>query len=256
MKQQFSTIVLGAGYAGLGYAAAHPDCLLLEESQTVGSDFHSCLRPAQTTPDAAGPLAGLMREYDVLGPQEFDSLKASLVAHEFAARQLADGHEIRLDAQLLDISGAEGGVTVRYFTNEGKHTVTARCLVDATPDCLSAPEAVRCTEKTLNVFTVCRTGGFDAALTAACPSCRIYPGYRPAERLVAFPVPVDQDIAAACRDVTQLWHCAFPNGEEKILFVAETFDATYEPVGRLPYQWIGQRTLDPLAAFMKGANQV
>ena len=164
MKKHYSTIVLGATYYGLGYASAHPDCLILEEFQTVGGDFHHCLHPVSMDADGlhawGTQLGKLMREHGAWTEDGFDLLKASPVAHEFVARRMTDGMDILLDAHIISVDKNETGVTVTYITNEGISSVTAGRLVDATVDCVSDPDSVRCTAKSLNVFTVCMAAVF------------------------------------------------------------------------------------------------
>lgn len=255
MKQRHKAIVLGAGYAGLGYLSTHPDCLLLEEGQTVGGDFHATLRPCREAFGEPGVLADALRENDVLKQDGFDFLKASLVAHRFAARLMERGKKLCLDAQLLSVEAQPDGVAVRYFTNEGEHVVMADSLVDATPEGISCPDALCCVRKWLNVFTVCNTPDFEAALKSVCPDCKVFDGLRPQERFVMFPVPLEMNLPGAGRLVADTWRRAFPNGNEKILFMAQNFDAQYKQLKPFPWNWIGQRCTTLTEAFEKGAKQ-
>lgn len=257
MKERYATIVLGATYYGLGYTSSHPDCLILEESQTVGGDFHHCLHPVRMDDmeeETRGTeLAKIMQEYGVWTDSGFDMLKAQTVAHEFAARKLTEGMEIILDARILSVERRGSGVAVSFITNEGIQEIAAENIVDATVDCISAPEAVCCTAKTLNVFTVAMTESFNEQLRKACPVCCILEGPLENEKLVQFSVPADTPITEAYLQMMNYWGKAFPNGEEKILFVAQTFDARYEPVREKPAAWVGERFANPVAAFAKGA---
>ncbi len=258
MKEQYSTIVLGATYYGLGYASAHPGCLILEEFQTVGGDFHHSLHPVQM--DAASEqardseLGSLMRQYGVWTETDFDLLKASPVTHEYVSQKLTAGMDILLDARIVSVDKNETGVTVTFITNEGIQSVSAGRLVDATVDCISAPDTVRCTAKTLNVFTVCMTADFNAKLQAACPDCRIIDGFNENEKFVQFPVPVDEPVTKAYLGMMEGWKKAFPGGEEKILFVADDFDAEYEQIGAEQTDWAGGRSANPMTAFLKGVE--
>lgn len=258
MKKHYNCVVLGATYYGLGYASAHPDCLILEEFQTVGGDFHHSLHPVRMDDAAAqardSELGRLMRQYGVWTETDFDLLKASPVAHEYVAQKLTAGMDVLLDARIISVDKNETGVTVTFITNEGIQSVSAGRLVDATVDCISAPDTVRCTAKTLNVFTVCMAGDFDAKLRIACPDCRIINGFHENEKLICFPVPAEETMTHAYRGVMETWKRAFPGGEEKILFVADDFDAKYEPVNDGNPDWAGARAANPMAAFLKGAE--
>lgn len=257
MKERYATIVLGGGYYALGYASTHPDCLILEESQSLGGDFHHCLHPVrmESCPDTAREceLGQIMAEFGVWTEAGFDLLKAQTVVHEYAARKLEAGLEILLDAHFLSAENVDAGVKVTFFTNEGIQEVWADKLVDATADCISEPKAVCCTAKTLNAFTVAMTENFADTLKRACPECCVLEGPLENEKLILFPVPVQMGLKDAYLQMMDAWTRAFPAGEEKILFVAETFDARYEAAAEHPAGWVGQRFANPVEAFTEGA---
>lgn len=258
MKEQYSTIVLGATYYGLGYASAHPDCLILEEFQSVGGDFHHSLHPVRM--DAAAEqardseLGRLMRQYGVWTETNFDLLKASPVAHEYVAQELTAGMDILLDARIISVEKSENGVTVTYITNEGISSATAARLVDATVDCVSEPDSVRCTAKSLNVFTVAMGPDLEEKLKAVRADVRILDGFNENEKLICFPVPVEETMTHAYWGVMETWKRAFPGGEEKILFVADDFDAEYEQLSAEKTNWAGGRSANPMTAFLKGVE--
>ena len=85
MEKKFATVLLGATYYALGYWGSHDDCLILEESQLVGGDFHAMLHPARMEnvgeKEEQSELGKLMREYGVWTEKGFDLLKAAPVAH-------------------------------------------------------------------------------------------------------------------------------------------------------------------------------
>lgn len=255
MKKQYQTVILGATYYGLGYLSTHSDCLLLEESQTVGGDFHHSLYPLEEQPAAGreSALGRILTGYGVWTDTGFDLLKASLAAHELAARLVEEGREILLDARLVNVKQTETGVAVSFLTCEGLCEVWANRLLDTTVDCISSPESVRCTQKTLNVFTVAQTNTFGETLKAACPGCTVREGFAPDEKLVQFPVPVRCGLEEAYSAVCEIWCRAFPDAAEKILFVADDFDAQYVPVSENTV-WAGERSANPVAAFLKGAQ--
>ncbi len=257
MKDRYTTIVLGGGYYALGYASTHEDCLILEESQSLGGDFHHCLHPVrmENCPDSAREceLGQIMTEFGVWTEAGFDQLKAQTVVHEYASRKLEKGMEILLDAHFLSAERVDSGVKVTFFTNEGMQEVWADKLVDTTADCISDPKAVHCTAKTLNVFTVAMTETFADTLKRACPECCVLEGPLENEKLILFPVPAQLGLKDAYVQMMDAWTRAFPAGEEKILFVAETFDARYEAAKQIPEGWVASRFADPVSAFMEGA---
>lgn len=257
MKERYTTIILGATYYGLGYASGHPDCLILEESQTLGGDFHHCFHPVRMEEmgkeEEKSAMGQIMREYSVWTVDSFDLLKAQAVVHEYAARKITEGMEILLDARLLSVEQHPDGVCVAFITNEGIQSVSVDNLVDATVDCVSSPEAVRCISKTLNIFTVAITEKFNERLRKVCPVCCILEGPLENEKLIQFCFAPEVSIVEAYEQVMGYWAAAFPDGEERILFVADAFDARYEPVGEKPSAWVGQRFSNPVTAFVKGA---
>ncbi len=258
MKKRYDTIVLGATYYGLGYASSHPDCLVLEEFQTVGGDFHHSLHPARMDAGAERAadteLGRLMRQYGVWTETGFDLLKVSPVAREFAARKMEGGMGILLDAHVISVEKCEADVIVTFITNEGIQSVKGSHLVDATVDCISAPSAVRRTAKSLNVFTVCMGPDLEAKLMAVCPGCEVTDGSNENEKLIQFPVPVDEPMTKAYQNMMEIWKEAFPGHEEKILFVADDFDAAYERIGAEGTDWVGGLASNPMEAFLKGAE--
>ena len=201
--------------------------------------------------DAQAQMGQIMQEYNVWTPSGFDMLKAQAVAHEFVARKLAQGFHILLDARLLEVQTTDEGVAVTYITNQGIHTVTANRLIDATVNCISAPDHVRCIRKTLNVFTVAMTDTLASKLHTVCPDCQVLEGSLENEKLILFPAAPDAELEDVYLQIMQLWHKAFPDGAEKILFVAETFDGVYEAVAETP-AWVNKRFTDPMTAFEEG----
>ncbi len=253
MKEHYSTILLGAGYYALGYASSHSDCLILEESQMVGVDFHSCLHPVRLEQAPENAVGDIMREYGVWKEDGFDLLNAQMVVHEYASRKLADGMELLLDCRIISAEQRKDGVRVSFITNQGISDVTADRLIDTTADCISQEAAVRCVGKTLNAFSVAMEDHFAGKLKRVCPECLVTRGPLENEMLICFPTAPEVSLTDAYREMVRVWSMAFPHGEEKILFVAENFDAVYEAVAQKPPQWVGRRFLNPMAAFEEGA---
>lgn len=253
MKKHYSTILLGATYYSLGYASSHSDCLILEESQTIGGDFHAGLHPVHSENAPDNEMGEIMREYGVWTTAGFDLLKAQMVVHEYASRKLADGMELLLDCRIICAEQRKDGVSVSFITNQGISDVTADRLIDTTVDCISEGTAVRCVGKTLNAFSVAMEDNFAGKLKRVCPECLVTQGPLENEMLICLPTAPEVSLTDAYREMIRVWSMAFPDGEEKILFVAENFDAVYEAVAQKPPQWVGRRFLNPMAAFEEGA---
>lgn len=258
MKTRFETVLIGATYYALGYASSHYGCLILEESQTVGGDFHPMLHPVQTDTagekEKASDLGQLMIRYGVWTEAGFDLLKAAPVAHEYAAQLISRGMDILLDCRIMSVRKDGEQFTVRYFCNEGICEVKADRVEDTTVSRITAPDSVRCTGKTLNVFTVCNHPEFNGKLKAACPECEILEGFRENEKLMRFPADPEEKTTDIYRRAAGIWKTAFPAGEEKILLTADIPDAAYESTGEGTAVWNGGRFEHPVTAFVKGRD--
>ena len=58
----------------------------------------------------------------------------------------------------------------------------------------------------------------------------------------------------AYQRMVDTWKKAFPAGEEKLLFVADTLDAVYESTGDGIVPWNGGRFQHPVSAYGKGGE--
>lgn len=260
MEKKIDTLIVGATYFGIGYASVHPqECMIIEQSQTLGSDFHQNLRSADMGEadgyEAAAELGNLLRELHIWEDGKFDILKASPAIHKYVAETQKDIH-ILLDARLIALSREEEGYLVKYMDNEGIHFLRCGRVLDTTMCRDTDPAGARCTAKTLNLFTAGVTEGFEGKLTAVCPECRILEGYHKGEKIVKIPFEPQVKMLAAYDEMTKLWKKAFPDGEEKILFVAEEFESVCEEAdgAESPCPWNGGRYANPLSAFAAGAE--
>lgn len=258
MRDKVKTVILGASYFAIGYAAAHPDCLILDSTQIPGGDFHTAAKTADLSAleghAASLELAALMKEYQVWKGNRFDVLKAAPVICEYVSRH----PEIRilLDAKIISVQKNTDGCHVEYATNDGVSGIDCQQLLDTTTLRDTFPEGARCTFKTLNLFSISLTDDFDCKIKAVIPDCRIAEGMNPGEKTVKIPFAPEENILRAYRRAVDLWKLAFPNGEEKILFIAQDFDYTCEEVesASAPCPWINSNFPDPLTAFAAGMS--
>lgn len=257
MKNKRKTVIAGASYFGIGYAAAHPDCLILDSSQILGGDFHAGARtavpPNPDIQDACPELTALMKEYQAYKDGRFDVPKAAPVIHEYAARHKEIN--ILLDARILSVTQTEAGYHVEYADNDGVHGIDCEKMLDTTTLRDTCPEGAVCLSKTLNLFTISLEAGFDQKVKNAVPGCIIEDGMNPGEKTVKIPFPPEEKLLRAYRAAAGLWKQAFPDGKEKILFIAQDFDYTCEEAvcESAPCPWICERFPNPLAAFAAGS---
>lgn len=256
MKKHYTTILIGATYYALGYAAAHESTLILEESQQVGGDFHAMLHPVDIKcageKEAESALGKMMRSHGVWTEKGFDLLKAAPVAHACAAQLLREGKEILLDCRIMDVRKEAEQCIVRYFCNEGICEAAADRVIDTTVNRITGNAKIL--SQTLNAFTVAQEPGFDERLKAVCPECVILDGFLENEKLMLFPADPDETILPAYQRMTDAWKKAFPEENEKILFVADVLDAVYEAEDMGSVPWNGGRFANPVSAFVKGGE--
>lgn len=262
MTSQFNKIIIGASYFALGCASKRADCLILESSHVVGSDFHICHRPADISgisdTEANTELAEYMKKYGAFADGKLDILKASPIVHEyvFAKKKLCGTENILLDAKLLSVKKAGAGYMVKYISNEGLQTIECERVLDTTPERLTYRAGARCENISLNLFTVSVSDNFEAKLRRACPDCAITDGVNPGEKAVGIPCALNDSLLDASEKVVDIWKRAFPDREERMLFLAKGFDYDCVPVNEAhaPCAWRGQRYTNPLTAFASGLN--
>ena len=255
MQKEIGTLVIGGSYFGVGYASAHPDCAILETSQILGCDFHRGIRTADLSgveeSEAGTELGKLMEKHHVIENGKFDVLKAAPVLHEYCAQSHI---KIIMDAKLLAVEKQETNYFVRYATNSGIHDIHCKNILDTTVLRDTYPEGKKCIAKTLNIFSICVGDSFDRKIKETFPECVIENGFCPREKIVRISFPAEKSLPDAYEETTVCWGRAFPNGEEKILFIAQDFDYVCDRINEesAPCAWIKGVFPNPLSAFAAG----
>lgn len=261
MKNHVNTIIVGATYFGIGYASSHPDCLVLESSQILGGEFHQNVKAVE---DSGGigeregntELGRLMKKYQVWKDGKLDILKAAPVFHEYVSGWKRGRIPILLDVKVLTVRQKQDGYEVEYMSNRGISCISCEKLLDTTTLRDTYPSGAFCKEKTLNLFTLCMGDGFEKKLQAQHPECKIVDGMEPGEKFVKIPFPPEEQVTDAYDAVVDLWKKAFPDGEEKILFLACDFEYHCErsKEEQAPCAWSGGTYSNPLTAFAEGMD--
>lgn len=258
MKNRIDTLFVGATYFAIGYASVHPECVIMESSQTLGGEFHHSLIPVKSgsvgEEDRETALAEMMKQEQVLKDGNLDLLKASLVLHRFVSEQ-TDRIHILMDARILELEKEKGEYVVKYMDQEGIHQVYCKRVLDTTARRVTSPGDAICKEKFFNLFLVSMTDTMEQKLTAVCPGCIIIDGRNPGEKFVKFPSEAEETVTDAYRRITDLWKKAFPQAKERIMFMAEDFEYTCaeREDADAPCPWMSVKFLNPLTAFAKGA---
>ena len=257
MKNKVKTVIAGASYFSIGYAVSHPDCLILDSSQILGGDFHAGARtavlPDPDKQEAGTGLAALMKQFQVWKDGRFDVLKAAPVLHEYVA--LHKEIKVLLDAKILSVTKTDAGFHIEYASNDGVHGIDCEQLLDTTTLRDTCPAGAVCISKTLNLFTVSLEASFEQKLKTSVPGCIIEDGMNPGEKTVKIPFSPEEKLLKAYRIAAGIWEQAFPDREEKILFIAQDFDYVCEEADceSIICPWIGKRFSNPLTAFAAGS---
>lgn len=251
------TVILGSGYAGLGYASVDSNVLILEETESVGSDFHSCLRPAigrwEAKNKSTQALASFLKERGIDSGDKLDTLRLATGICRYAQDQNW-GIKIRLDAQVVSVSPMEGGFEVVYRTNTGLHTVTAARVLDTTGKRVSCRKAALVQEKRLHVVFSTDYPDFFQQLLNAYEKIRFAPGFSSGEWTASFCFDPQVTLPEARMMIEQAWSIAFPEGQVLIDAVGFDFDVVADSCGDGVGLWLDPHQYgSPLEAFDAGA---
>lgn len=250
------TVILGSGYAGLGYASVDSNVLILEETESVGSDFHSCLRPAigrwEAKNKSTQALASFLKERGIDSGDKLDTLRLATGICRYAQDQ-SWGRKIRLDAQVVSVSAVKGGYEVEYRTNTGIHNVKASRVLDVTGKRVSCRKAASVQEKRLHVVFSTNYPDFDQQLLKAYKRILLTPGFLAGEWTASFCFDPDVTLPEARMIIEQAWSEAFPEGQVLIDAVGFDFDVIARPCGDGVGTWIEPHGFaSPLEAFDAG----
>ena len=258
MNDGYDTVLIGATYFAIGYAAAHAHCLILEETQVAGSDFHLSFRPAfMTERDERwrnDDLGCLMTQFGVWKENTFDVLKAALVIDEYAAQFGVRKLGLVLDAKVLEIEGDKAGYTVTYLTNNGIQKARAAHVLDTTAERITSPASAACHSKALMLYTLLRQDENLSRIADGFPGSTVNPGFQPHEYVIRVPVDLQMTLAEAYGEVADRWRGIFPRREERLLMLGRAFDAEYtvRQEDKAVCPWINRRFFNPIEAFSSG----
>lgn len=251
----YLTIIFGSGYAGLGFAAAQPETLILEETETVGSDFHAVLRPAYkvSTPHTkqAQELCEFLRHYNVMTEGEkLDVLRLSTAICRYEELR---NTEILLNARLISIIYEPDGYYVNIATNSGVRTLHTKQIIDVTAKRVTARNSVRVCANQLHIICSNPTDDFEERIHKFAHTAKCRQLFMQGEWSVTFDFAPEITLAEARLKTEQLWQRAFPNGESLIDAVSFDFDVVAKPVGTEKIPWIAPHAYDdPIAAYDAG----
>lgn len=127
-------LILSASFLGIGFAITK-DCVILEESSTIGNEFAAslCQKPAVKIP--VSTVLGKNFEKELASRKflnengEIYTQSAVFLLSDFLLRA---NREIHLDTVVTHIEKQDNGFTVTYFNNEGEQQIFAEKVIDTT----------------------------------------------------------------------------------------------------------------------------
>jgi len=246
-----TTLILGSSYAALGIAAQCPDVLILEATESVGSDYHATLRPSSgcwdAVIDAGDKLLRFLDSYSVIG----DTLRLSTVINRWAQLQQIP---ILLNARLVSIERKDDMYQVTCMTNSGLRTFLAGQIVDTTARRISHRSAASVTEKRLHVICTAPSPERVSEICKQHPSAAITPNGVNDEYTVSFSWPPEISLPQARLSIENCWKQAFPNGEVLIDAVGFDYDIISSSLEDTNIPWLNPHAYsNPVQAYDAGA---
>lgn len=133
VMKKVKTLIIGASFFAVGYAANHTDALIIDRRETVGFDFVGC---ADVTP------VDIKKEYSTQTADILSRLAARNIissdggVHIFPVSGvlceyiLEKSINIRLATEFVNAKRVEGGFEITLFAANGYHTVFAEKIID------------------------------------------------------------------------------------------------------------------------------
>lgn len=130
--RRYDTVIVGSGFYSFGYAAAHPNTLIVEETHLTDRHFSGCLRGFSCAnkplnAPIAKALAAYMREHGIVRGNQIcvPALEAGLCAF-FADRAF----DVLLGTTCMEIEKSGEEYRLSLCNNEGLSNVAAKRVID------------------------------------------------------------------------------------------------------------------------------
>lgn len=256
--KSYSTVVISAGYAGIGYGLCNDNVLILEKGEMPGSDFHSVLRPSDklTAPktDKGKEFLAFLAKNDVIKEGFADILEMSLALCKYIDLQ-PKRPEILLDAQLIEVSKKDDGFEVEYRANTGVHTVKAKHVIDTSFLCDSARENANIEKKLLHIYLSNMPDGYKESISKAYNDVMFYDNFYENEAVVSFGFSPKTTIFEAREAIEKSFEKAFNNEYPVIDMISFEFDVIATVLKKENITWLPPHFFpDPIAAFDAGCS--
>lgn len=254
---EVQTLIISATYAALGYAATHPDTLIIEEHELIGSDYAMTFRSVDDKVSAGSAdgqeLIDFFRRVSVIdGLGKFDRLRALTGICRFVNQKKLS---ILLDATVISIEylKEDDSYHVNVYTNSGIRSIKAKQLIDSS----NVPKEIQGTvsvQKQLNA--ICSHSDTDPAdaLQAINPAITTSPGYFSGEWTVHVPFSSETTLSDARIFIEEAWGRAFGDGSVLIDAIAFDFDKSLTDDLQIACgKWINPKQFaNPIEAYEAG----
>ena len=130
--ERFDTVLIGSGYSSIGYAAANPSTLIIEEQEIADTHFYLPLRSFRYTPYTPKTKEGAALDAAFRELGLFEGDKQNTNGFEPALCRYLEKSPVNLllKGRVAEAEEADGGVILTVSTNEGLLRVFAKRVYD------------------------------------------------------------------------------------------------------------------------------
>ena len=207
----YDTLIIGSGYASLGYALTGGNTLICEASELCDTEFCMPVRGFGRVADPCEYPLGkeLLDYYERLGIIRDGVPNTTALECGFCGFAIEHGADIRLKCRVVDTVRADDGViTARLISGGGIEHVYARRVID-----MRTPAGSR---YLTFLFTADSKNDVDA-IASAFPEAEIEPAFYDGRYAMYLPIG-DEDYVTAKAAVYERWRDS--DGRAKLLYTA------------------------------------
>ena len=234
----YDTLLIGSGYAAIGYAEARQNCLVVEERQIADTQFYLPMRGFAAGEMTANTQGGerLLACMRGMGLIKDGALCVNGLECAFARYLLDTNAPLLLKCRAVRAVAVEGGYEVTLQTNAGLSTVRAKKIIDTRP-----------TGRQRVCVLLLVKGEADstlAAVLAAFPGATVSPAFYEGRYALTIPADGYDENSVKCMIEER-----FPRGllDVQILYIAPAFiyEGVSAPLSDASYP-------DPITAYEAG----
>lgn len=259
MERQVDTVLLGASFYAIGYAASHAESLIVEETEILGNDYEGHFRVPicesnATFDQISSNFRSFLQKKGVISDSgHVDILSLATVICAYVKEKHLP---ILLDSFLVSAEKQKIGYRLSIFTNGGIYNILTKNLIDTTALRISQRDNLVVKSKYLSVLCFRPSEDFTIRLREVCPGCDFFQGFFPEEWFIRFSFDCSASLPMARDAVYNWWRQAFPHGESLIDCMSFDFDVKAVSGSRPDFCcWVPPyRHSSPLGAFADGCR--